>query len=91
MIKNYMEVFVDNTLSEVIKKYKNICKCHYCLEDIKAIALNNLKPIYVSTKDGDLYTRINELEFQFKTDIVKELTFAIEIVSKKTRHEANRT
>ena len=44
MTKNYMEILVSNLLSEVIVNY-DVCKCENCLNDIKAIVLNNLSPL----------------------------------------------
>lgn len=86
MIRNYMEDAVDEILPSVIGKYVNICKCQKCIEDIKAIALNNLKPIYVATSQGKVYVKINELVPQFNANVVTQLTRAIEIVSKNPRH-----
>lgn len=87
MIKNYMESVVDNWLPKIISKYENICKCERCIEDIKAIALNGLKPTYVATQKGEVYTKVNELQTQFSTDTIRELTKAIEIVSKNPNHD----
>lgn len=89
MIKNYMETIIDNILPEVLDKSENICKCEVCIEDIKARALNNLKPLYVVTEKGIVYTKVNELRTQFMTDALKELLQAIEIVSKHPRHSFN--
>ncbi|WP_017413760.1 late competence development ComFB family protein [Clostridium tunisiense] len=88
MVKNYMEIVVDNILKKILPDYSNLCKCEKCCDDIKAIALNNLKPIYVVTNAGNLYAKVNELEIQFSTDIVKELVKAIDIVSKNPHHNS---
>lgn len=86
MIRNYMEYIVEENLPLVLDKYPGICKCEKCTDDIKAIALNNLKPLYVVTEKGAIYSRLNELNQQFKTDIISELTQAIEVVSKNPKH-----
>jgi competence protein ComFB len=86
-VHNYMENAVDSLLKELLDKYDDICKCEICINDIKAIALNNLKPHYISTKKGDLYTKVDEMNLQFDVDIYKELICAIEIVRKNPRHE----
>ena len=82
-----MEIAIDDILPNMLRKYKDMCTCQRCIEDIKAIALNNLKPIYISTDKGNVYVKIHELEAQFMTDITKELTKAIEVVSKNPRHD----
>ncbi|MEL5864151.1 late competence development ComFB family protein [Clostridium cochlearium] len=86
MIKNYMEVIVDDLFPTIIDEYMDICKCDKCIDDIKAIALNNLEPIYVVSEKGNMYAKSNELNVQFRTDVIKELTEAIEIVSENPRH-----
>ncbi len=88
MLKNYMEVFVEDILPIVLKDYEQICKCPKCIEDIKAISLNHLKPLYVVTKQGEAYAKINEMQMQFKADIIKEIVRAIEIVSKNPKHDS---
>src|SRR5690554_1052757 len=86
MLKNYMEDIVDEVLPGVLKEYKNICKCEKCLEDIKAITLNELKPKYVVTNEGVVYTKLKELNCQSRTDVLTKLIMAIEKVSKSPRH-----
>lgn len=86
MIKNYMETVVENWLPKILKEYKEICSCERCQEDIKAIALNGLKPHYIATHKGEVYSKLNELETQFRTDAIREITKAIEIVSKNPKH-----
>ncbi len=87
MIKNYMESVVDRLLPVLLKDYKDICTCDRCKDDIRAIALNGLKPLYIATDKGEVYSKINELETQFRTDAIKELTKALEIVSKNPKHD----
>ncbi len=86
MLKNYMEIVVDHLLPSMLKVFPNVCQCEQCLNDIRAIALNHLKPQYVVTDQGEVYTRINEMNIQFETDVMKALIDAIAIVSKNPRH-----
>jgi competence protein ComFB len=86
MIVNYMEQVVDEMLVTTINRYENICKCEKCIDDIKALTLNNLKPLYVVTEKGSIYSRIKELQPQFSADIINELTKSIEVVSKNPDH-----
>ena len=87
MLKNLMEDIVDNALPSILKKYPKACTCQKCTIDIKAIALNNLKPQYTATENGEVYVKAaNELNLQFKSDVTKELSQAIEIVSRSPRH-----
>ena len=85
MLKNYMEIVVHDML-QYTKREELECQCEICIEDIKAIALNNLKPMYVVTEKGILYSKLNEFSAQFKTDVIREITIAIEKVRKNPRH-----
>ncbi|MFT9493641.1 late competence development ComFB family protein [Anaerosolibacter sp.] len=87
MLKNYMEIVVDHVLPSILKVFPDTCKCQQCLDDIRAIALNHLKPHYVVTEKGEIYSRINEMNIQFETDVMKALIDAIAIVSKNPRHK----
>ncbi len=86
-LKNYMEVAVDHNLEQLLKAFPYICTCEKCVIDIKAIALNNLKPHYVVTDEGEMWTRVGELNLQFETDVLKALIDSISVVNAKPRHE----
>lgn len=86
MLKNYMEVIVDEILPDVVKNQKLECTCEICINDIKAITLNNLTPMYVASKEGILYSKLNGLSTQFKADIIRELTISILKVNKNPHH-----
>ena len=86
MVKNYMEDIVELLLPSVIEEYKDICSCSECVSDVKAITLNHLKPCYIATEKGHVYTKVNELLVQFRADIVSEAVKAMDIVSKNPRH-----
>jgi len=85
-VKNYMEDVVEYLLPQILKELPDICHCEYCVSDIKALALNNLKPKYVATPVGEIYTKVNELSIQFEADTVRAITEAIAKVKKSPRH-----
>ena len=84
---NYMETSVDHFLPNLLLAFPHICQCELCLLDIKAVALNNLKPHYIVTEKGELYTKVDEMRVQFETDILKALIDAIAVVSKSPRQD----
>lgn len=86
MLKNYTEIVVDELLPNILQSQNLECKCETCINDIKAIALNNLKPMYVASQKGILYSKLNEFSLQFKTDAIQELTIAISKVRENPRH-----
>jgi competence protein ComFB len=81
-----MEEAVDGTLEEILARREDICRCGRCKLDIKALALNHLPPKYVVTDRGYVYTKVNELESQFKADITVAVTNAIKVVRGSPRH-----
>lgn len=86
MLKNYMEDVVEYLLADVLNEYDAICKCQKCIDDIKAVALNNLKPLYFTSQKGEVYNKLNRMEMQFEADALRELTKAVELVSKQPKH-----
>lgn len=86
MLKNYMEVIVDDMIEEILEREELDCRCERCIEDIKAIALNNLRPMYVATEEGVLYTKLKEMNFQFKADVVREIMNGVEKIRQNPRH-----
>ncbi len=86
-VKNYMEDVVDYLLPQVLKGLPEICNCQQCISDIKALALNSLKPKYVATPEGEVYTKVNELSIQFEADVVSAITAAIKKVNASPRHQ----
>jgi len=87
-IKNYMEDLVFTQLDEVVKDV-GACGCEKCRMDIAAIALNSLKPHYVVTAKGRLYTKLNTLQQQFDVDVLSAITKAAMFVKMNPRHEQN--
>jgi len=85
-----MEDMVDLVLPRLLVEdaYKNKCTCEQCINDIKAIALNDLKPRYVATETGSVLSKANTFTVQFDTDVTKALVEAIEKVSRLPRHRA---
>lgn len=54
---------------------------------MKAITLNRLEPFYVVTKVGKAYGKLNELELQYKADVIREIARALSIVAEHPRHD----
>ncbi len=87
MLINMMEHYVDERISELIAQY-DCCKCEVCVEDMKAYALNRLPAKYVSTVNGEIFTRITqELENQPTVDLDVAVIQAIQSISSNPRHK----
>ena len=84
--KNYMEVIVEQKLDEILAQYPNCCKCDSCRMDIAVLALNNLKPKYVSTTKGQIFARIENMNSQYEVEVIRQIANAIEKVALHPRH-----
>lgn len=85
-VANVMEKLVDEEFPVVMQKFPDACCCAQCLSDIKALALNKLKPRYVSTDRGDLFERVNISDMMIKVDALRAMTEAAEKVTNNPRH-----
>lgn len=83
---NVMESIVDEKLGMMLKE-ENCCKCERCLEDMKAMSLNQLPSKYVSTHNGELFSKLNSLMRQNSIDINVAVSYAIKVVSGKPSHD----
>jgi competence protein ComFB len=90
-IANYMEDVTANILSDLLKRdeYKRLAGDEKIKLDILAFALNRLPPKYVVTERGHVYTKLNELREQFKTNILVEITKAIQHVESNISNNNN--
>lgn len=84
-VRNYMQDIIDNEIDDILKDVE-MCKCDICMDDVKAIALNNLKPKYYSTHLGEVYNKTSQLSIEFRVGIIKELLIASEIVKINFKH-----
>lgn len=86
-LENYMEVAVEHILPHMLKAFPDFCQCEHCLLDVKAMALNQLKPHYIVTETGEMYSKLDEMRTQFEADVMKSLVEAIIIVRQNPRHD----
>lgn len=84
---NYMEEAARRSLDEMLGEpaYGGYHPNEKEKMDVLAIALNRLPPRYIVTERGHLFTRVDELRQQFKTDLLVELAKAIDQVRKNPR------
>lgn len=90
MIKNYIELAVEEMLDDILTKYseKNpgTCICSRCRLDTMAIALNNLPTRYVVTDEGGIYTKVAMEQVGGRAQIVAAILNAIQTVQRIPRH-----
>ena len=83
---NMMEIIARQKLDDMLENM-NCCKCEKCYLDMLAYALNNLKPMYVNSKEGELFSKVRSMSYQSSVDIDVAVASAINIVSSSPRHD----
>ena len=90
MIRNYMEELVGKILVDLLKNnkdYADVCTCDYCIDDIMAKALNNIKPFYITGKKGEIYGEYYTRANHNNTKIIMEVVKAIEFIRDNKSHD----
>ena len=85
MIFNFTEIIVEEIYNEIIHSFPHACTCEECKNDVFCIALNRLQPMYATSSTGRAYSKLMEYEPQFKVEVFKALTSAIETVAASPR------
>ena len=79
MIKNYMELLVDEIYNEVKSLYGN-CNIDDCTHDIKIMALNNLPPVYFKYDESEGVKKAFLLERQRRITVLAKVAEAADLV-----------
>ena len=88
-LHNYSEELVIEQLEELLKedKYSDICMCEKCILDMCTYSLNRLRPQYIVSHKGEVYTKIQDFNQQSKVDVMSTVAKAIEVVSANPHDE----
>lgn len=90
MLKNYAEVAVEEVfeglLKDYLKKNADTCTCEMCREDMKALALNNIPPHYVSTDKGAIFKQVSFDLIGGKAQVTSAIITAIKTVGSNPKH-----
>jgi len=81
---------MEKVVYDVVMKYKDElhlpCTCERCLDDVMAIALNELPPRYIANDDHSPYIRAShEADRQGATNILTKVAQGAALVSKGPR------
>ncbi|HCF51547.1 MAG TPA: competence protein ComFB [Syntrophomonas sp.] len=88
-IVNVVEQAVWDLMRRVLEEKHGICTCPKCQADIAALALNNLKPRYVTSAKGEALARADSLDQTTYIAVLVALAKAIEQVAPNPRHEVS--
>ena len=81
---NYMEELTGSVLESILGKKKRDFTPQ-AIQDIKALALNRLWPMYTTTHSGKDFLKRIVVEDKIEKDVVRELRAAIDIVRSNPR------
>ena len=84
-LTNYMEELANEVLGSLVAEDKKRRFSSDAIEDIKALALNRLWPMYVTTDSGKDFVRKIVAEDRIEKDVVRELRAAMDIVKSHPR------
>ena len=84
-IINVTQILAEEKIHEIIKLME-CCTCEKCEDDVMAIALNTLKPKYVTTHAGKQYVQLESFKKQIETDVTAALMRACMTVKEHPSH-----
>ena len=82
---NVMQVLVEEKAPQYAQLF-GLCSCERCLEDVKALTLNNLPSKYVVVEPGDRIPRLTVYEGRFASEITAQLLQACKLVMAHPHH-----
>jgi hypothetical protein len=86
-VVNVMDLLVDKNIEKYMKLC-GLCQCPRCVIDVKAVALNNLPPVYVVMREGEVSPRLSVYAGRYQTAVTAQLLRACQTVMDNPRHEA---
>ena len=80
-----MQVLVEEKAEKYMEMF-GICRCGMCKADVKAYALNHLKPKYVVMGQREMIPKLTFYETQNSSDITAEIIKACKVVMSRPHH-----
>jgi len=91
-LKNEAETLILDELERQLEVHtKPLCRCNDCVNDMAALALNTVKPLYRVSLLGSLYTALAMDEKTYATSVRDAVFKAIERIRKNPSHEVGQT
>ncbi len=86
-IDNLNEELVIELMEKVLDEDKSICRCQLCIEDIFALSLNKLKPLYVQgTSREGIFKEYDLTKILDRKLVEKAILEALNRVSRYPHH-----
>lgn len=86
-LENYTEILVDEAIKDFLRKNEDIANVLTSEEliEIKAFALNQLQPHYVTSQKGYAFTKLEEVNIQTKVTVLKTVVMAVDKILNNRR------
>lgn len=84
-LTNFMEELTDNILEDILSSERRGGFSEGAIQDIKALALNRLWPMYTTTTSGKDFLKRVVVEDQVEKDVIREIRAAMNIVRANPR------
>lgn len=85
ILVNAVEEIVKQCVCDTIKELGG-CSCETCYMNACALALNSLKPQYVTSSKGAKITEVTSMKLSNHTEILVAVTKAVQQVMNSPRH-----
>ena len=86
LIKNVMEDIIEKRMMPIIKQ-TGCCDCLKCRSDIAAYVLNNVRPKYVVTEKGELFSKTVQHDTGFDTKLMILISEGVMRIKENPRHD----
>ena len=92
-MKNALEPSVRFIHKQLVRKHAGFCSCAHCSADVVALALNKIRPRYVSqfSPIGEIVTDVQMTYDQSRAELTVLVFDAMRVVAKSPRHEPEDT
>jgi len=87
-MKNALEPMVRQIHRELLQKHAEFCPCAHCFADVVSLALNKIRPRYVSqfSPIGEIVTDVQLTYDQSRAELTVLVFEAMRVVSQSPRH-----
>jgi competence protein ComFB len=87
-MKNALEPTVRSIHAELVRKHAEYCSCAHCSADVVALALNRIRPRYVSqfSPIGEIVTDVQMTYDQSRAELTVLVFDAMRLVATSPRH-----
>lgn len=87
ILENITRQLVEENLEKIWPSL-DVCHCRKCFLDVLALTLNKLKPKYVTSLKGELYGRLEEMDYEYYSDLGIHIGEAVRLVNSAPTHDA---